>query len=68
MASKALMAALITDALMGTILTRVGLPGLPPLPWSQTLRSLAYSLVSCLVVNDVVKVVMIKWHVHTAIA
>jgi H+-transporting ATPase len=66
--SNALMAALLADALTGTILTRVGLPGLMPLPWSQTLMIFAYALVSCLVVNDEVKVVLIKWRVPTAIA
>src|ERR1035441_10555203 len=55
-------------ALAGTILTRVGLPGLMPLPWSQTFAIFAYAMVSCLVVNDAVKVVMIKWRVPTAIA
>ena len=68
MPSKALMAALIADALTGTLLTRVGLPGLMPLPWSQTLAIFAYAMVSCLVVNDAVKVMMIKSRVPTAIA
>ena len=66
--SKALIAALIADALAGTILTRVGLPGLMPLPWSQTLMTFGYAMVSCLVVNDAVKVVMIKWRVPSAVA
>lgn len=68
MPSKTLLAALMVDALTGTILTRVGLPGLMPLPWSQTLAIFAYAMVSCLVVNDAVKVVIIKWRVPTAIA
>jgi magnesium-transporting ATPase (P-type) len=68
MPSKPLLAALIADALAGTILTRVGLPGLMPLPWAQTLAVFAYAMISCLVVNDTVKVVMIKWRVPTAIA
>ena len=68
MPSKALMAALLADALAGTILTRVGLPGLTPLPWPHTLAIFGYAMVSCLVVNDVVKVVMIKWRVPAAIA
>jgi plasma-membrane proton-efflux P-type ATPase len=63
MPSKTLIAALIADALTGTILTRVGLPGLLPLPWLQTLAIFAYAMVSCLVVNDIIKVVMIKWRV-----
>ncbi len=66
--SKALLAALLADALVGTILTRVGLPGLMPLPWTQTLAIFAYATVSCLVINDALKVVMIKWRVPTAIA
>jgi len=68
MPSKALMAALLTDALTGTILTRVGLPGLMPLPWPQTLAIFGYAMVSCLVVNDAIKVAMIKWRVPTAAA
>jgi hypothetical protein len=68
MPSKSLMAALMADALTGTILTLVGLPGLMPLPWPQTLAIFAYAMVSCLVVNDALKVVMIKWRVPTAVA
>jgi H+-transporting ATPase len=66
--SKALAAALMADALVGTILTRVGLPGLMPLPWPQTLAIFVYAMVSCLVVNDALKVVMIKWQAPTAVA
>jgi plasma-membrane proton-efflux P-type ATPase len=68
MPSKALIGALVADAGIGTILTRVGLPGLMPLPWSQTLAVFAYAMVSCLLVNDTVKVVMIRWRVPTAVA
>jgi H+-transporting ATPase len=68
MPSKALIAALVVDALTGTILTRVGLPGLMPLPWSQTVVVFACAMVSCLVVNDSVKVLMIRWRVPTAVA
>lgn len=68
MPSKTLTAALVADAITGTILTRVGLPGLAPLPWLQTLAVFAYAMVSCLVVNDAVKVVMIRWRTSTATA
>jgi hypothetical protein len=61
MPSKALMVALMADVLIGTFLTRVGLPGLTPLPWSQTLAIFAFAMASCLVVNDAAKVVMIRW-------
>jgi H+-transporting ATPase len=59
--SKTLAAALMADALTGTALTRAGLPGLLPLPWPQTLAIFGYAIVSCLVVNDAVKVLLIKW-------
>ena len=66
--SKTLMAALLADALAGTVLPFVGLSDLTPLPWWETLAIFAYALVSCLVVNDAVKAAMIKWRVPTAIA
>ena len=68
MPGKALIVALAAEVLVGTILTRVGIPGLMPLPWSQTLAILAYAAVSCLIVNDAVKVVIIKWRVPAAAA
>ena len=68
MPSRVLLGALLADALAGTVLTRVGLPGLQQLPWEQTLAIFAYALVSCLVVNDAVKVAMIKWRVPAAVA
>jgi len=68
MPSKTLIAALMADALVGTVLTFVGLPGLMPLPWWQTLAIFVYAMVACLVVNDAVKVAMIKWRVPEALA
>ncbi len=68
MPSKTLLGAIIADVITGTVLTFVGLPGLLPLPWWQTLAIFAYAMVSCLVVNDAVKVAMIKWLVPTAAA
>ncbi len=58
--SRTLMTALVADVFVGTSLTRVGLPGLTPLPWLQTLLIFTYALVACLVVNDAVKVLMIR--------
>jgi plasma-membrane proton-efflux P-type ATPase len=66
--SKTLIMALAADALVGTALTLVGLPGLTILPWWQTLTILAYAMVSCLLINDTVKVAMIKWRVPNAVA
>ncbi len=65
---KPFMAALAAGALAGTVLTFAGFPGLRPLPWTQTLAIIAYAMVSCLVVNDTVKVAMIKWRVPTAVS
>jgi H+-transporting ATPase len=68
MPSKTFLAALTADALTGTVLTFVGLPGLVSLPWGQTLAVFVYAMVACLGVNDAVKVAMIKWRVLTAVA
>jgi H+-transporting ATPase len=68
MPSKTLIIALVLDALVGTVLTNVGLPGLTPLPWWQTLAVFGYAMVSCLVVNDAVKVGMINWRAPLAAA
>jgi hypothetical protein len=66
--SKTFLSALAADALTGTVLTFVGLPGLTPLPWWQTLAIFTYAMVSCLIVNDAVKVTMIKRLVLNAAA
>ena len=60
MPSKTLVMALMADTFIGTVLTLVGLPGLLPLPWWQTLSIFLYAMVACLVVNDAVKVAIIK--------
>ena len=58
----------MADVIEGTILTFAGFPGLLPLPWGQMLAIFAYAMVSYLVVNDAVKVAMIKWRVPAAAA
>ena len=68
MPSKILVAALMADVLTGTMLTLVGLPGLMPLPWWQTLVIFCYAMISCLVVNDAIKVAMIKWRVPGSVS
>ena len=59
--SKMVLASIAAEAVVGTLLTRVGLPGLMPLPWTQTLLIFAWAMVACLVVNDAVKVALIRW-------
>lgn len=68
MPSKTFLLAIAADALTGTFLTLVGLPGLKPLLWWQTVAIFAYAMVACLGVNDAVKVAMIKWRVPDAVA
>ncbi len=68
MPSKTLAGAIMAEVTTGTILTFAGLPGLLPLPWWQTLAIFVYAMISCLVVNDAVKVVMIKRLVPAAAA
>ena len=68
MPSKTLLAALSAEVLTGTVLTFVGIPGLAPLPWWQMLVIFAYAMVACLVVNDAVKVALIKWLIPLAVA
>jgi plasma-membrane proton-efflux P-type ATPase len=63
MPSRTLVLALIADASVGTALTFVGLPGLPPLPWWQMSAIFCYAMVLCLIVNDTLKVAMIRWRV-----
>jgi hypothetical protein len=66
--SKTLIAALIADALTGTVLTYLNIPGLTPLPLLQTLGIFVYAIAACLGVNDAIKVAMIKWRIPTAVA
>jgi H+-transporting ATPase len=66
--SKTFMSAIAADAITGTVLTYVGLPGLISLPWRQTFAVFGFAAVSCLVLNDAVKVAMIKWRVPSVMA
>jgi H+-transporting ATPase len=64
--SRTFMFAVAADALIGTALTYVRLPALAPLPWWQTLTVFIYAMLSCLFVNDAIKVLMIRWRVPNA--
>jgi plasma-membrane proton-efflux P-type ATPase len=66
--SRTFLLALAADALTGTVLTFVGLPGLKPLPWWQMLAVFVYAMAACLGVNDALKVVLIKRLVPNAVA
>jgi magnesium-transporting ATPase (P-type) len=65
--SRTFLAALSADAIIGTVLSVVGLPGLTPLPPWLTLATFAYAMVACLILNDALKVGMIRWRVPSAV-
>jgi H+-transporting ATPase len=65
--SKTFLAAIAADALTGTFLTLVGLPGLMPLLWWRTLAVFVCAMFACLGVNDALKVAMIRWLVPNAV-
>ena len=58
--SGILVLALLLDALIGTVLSTTGVPGLTPLPWTQTLVVFGYAMICSLLINDVLKVAMVK--------
>ena len=67
MPSKTLLAALLADVLIGTLLASVGLPGLMPLPWWQTLAVFVFAMLACLGLNDALKVAMIRRRIPSAV-
>ena len=66
--SSILLGALVADATIGTLLTFAGLPGLVALPLQVMFAILTYATISCLVVNDTLKVALIRWQVPAAVA
>ncbi|MHB8723150.1 MAG: plasma-membrane proton-efflux P-type ATPase [Steroidobacteraceae bacterium] len=66
--SKTFLSAIAADAIAGSGLTFAGLPGFAPLPWWQTLAVFLYAMIACLLLNDAIKVLMVKWRVPAAVA
>ena len=64
--SKTLGIALFMDALLGTFFAVIGIPGLTPIPWWQLLVVFGYAMFMGLVVNDTIKILLIKWLVPKA--
>ena len=58
--SRALGAALAADTAAGTAIALLGMPGLAPLPWPQVAGIFAYAMIVCLLVNDALKVAMLR--------
>lgn len=59
--SKALVISLLMDAFLGTLFASVGIPGLTPLPWWQVMVVFFYAMFMGLVINDSIKILLIKW-------
>ena len=68
MPSKSFIGALVAVMLVATGITFVGLPGLSPLPWRETLIVFIYAMAMCLIVNDAAKVAVIRWKIPLAVA
>jgi H+-transporting ATPase len=64
--SKALVLSLLLDVGLGTIFAVLGISGLLPLLWWQVLFVFGFAMVSGLVVNDLIKVLLIKWLIPKA--
>jgi plasma-membrane proton-efflux P-type ATPase len=60
MPGKLLLIAVAAEVAVGTLLTRFGFPGLLPLPVWQMIVIFAYALIACLVVNDAIKVFLMR--------
>ena len=58
--SGTLMLVLALDAVVGTALSTIGVPGLAPLPWVETLAVFGYAMICCLLVNDLLKAALTK--------
>ena len=58
--SGTLIAALCLDGVAGTVLSAVGIPGLTPVPWHQTVFVLVAALICSLVINDFVKATLFR--------
>jgi magnesium-transporting ATPase (P-type) len=58
--SGTLIAALCLDGIAGTVLTVVGIPGLTPVPWHQTVFVLVTAMTCSLVINDFVKAALFR--------
>jgi plasma-membrane proton-efflux P-type ATPase len=65
MPGRALLLALASDAAIGTALTFAGLPDLKALPWWQIVSIFGYAAFCCLVVNDLLKVAMLRFVVYS---
>jgi magnesium-transporting ATPase (P-type) len=60
MPSKTLLTAIVLSIIAATVVVTVGIPGLTPIPLNQTLFALSYSAAFSLIVNDLIKLTLLK--------
>ena len=60
MPSKTLLTTIVLSITAATVVVTVGIPGLTPMPLDQTLFALCYSAVFSLIVNDLIKLTLLK--------
>jgi H+-transporting ATPase len=58
--SRLLLTAIILSMIAATLVTTVGIPGLTPVPLSETLFVISYSAASSLILNDLVKFILVN--------
>ncbi len=55
-----LLTSIVLDILLVTIISIIGVPGLAPISYTAVIAVLAFSIIVTFVVNDVIKVLLIK--------
>jgi H+-transporting ATPase len=60
MPSKTLLTAIVLSIIAATVVVTVGIPGLTSIPLNQTLFALSYSAAFSLIVNDLIKLTLLK--------
>jgi plasma-membrane proton-efflux P-type ATPase len=63
--SSTFVAAVAAELVIGTAVTYAGLAALHALPWWQPLALFVYAMLSCLVLNDALKVAMIRYRLRS---
>jgi len=60
MPSKTLLIAIVLSMIAATAVATIGIPGLEPLPFTETLFVISYSAASSLILNDLVKFILVE--------
>jgi len=58
--SKTLLTVIVLDIIVATLISVAGIPGLKAMPFAVTLSVIAYSFIFSLIVNDSIKLILVK--------